>query len=88
MSVSNDWNRKVIEEFRANAGKVGGMFEGSTILILHSKGAKSHKERVNPLAYFKDGGSFVVIASKAGAVSCFCAQISTVTRHRHRQVVQ
>jgi len=67
MSEFNDWNRKVIDEFRANLGKVGGMFEGSTILLLHSKGAKSHQERINPLAYFKDEGRFVVTASKAGA---------------------
>ena len=51
----------------ANGGKVGGVFEGSSILLLHSRGAKSQRERINPLAYFRDGGSFVVIASKAGA---------------------
>jgi deazaflavin-dependent oxidoreductase (nitroreductase family) len=58
----NVWNRKIIDEFRANGGKVGGMFEGSTLLLLHSKGAKSQRERVNPLAYVRDGGRFVVIA--------------------------
>jgi len=67
MSEFNDWNRKVIDEFRANGGRVGGVFEGSSILLLHSKGAKSQQERINPLAYFRDGGRFVVIASKAGA---------------------
>jgi len=67
MSEFNDWNRKVIDEFRANGGKVGGVFEGSTLLLLHSKGAKSQQERINPLAYVRDGGSFVVIASKGGA---------------------
>jgi deazaflavin-dependent oxidoreductase (nitroreductase family) len=67
MSEVKDWNRKVIEEFRANKGKVGGMFEGATLLLLHSRGAKSRQERINPLAYVPDGGRFVVIASKGGA---------------------
>jgi deazaflavin-dependent oxidoreductase (nitroreductase family) len=67
MSEVKDWNRKVIEEFRANKGKVGGMFEGATLLLLHSRGARSWQERINPLAYVPDGGRFVVIASKGGA---------------------
>jgi deazaflavin-dependent oxidoreductase (nitroreductase family) len=62
VSDFNDWNRKIIDEFRANGGKVGGMFEGSTLLLLHTKGAKSQRERINPLAYVRDGGRFVVIA--------------------------
>jgi deazaflavin-dependent oxidoreductase (nitroreductase family) len=65
----NDWNRKVIDEFRANGGKVGGVFEGATILLLHSKGAKTQEQRINPLAYVRDGGRFVVIASKGGALT-------------------
>jgi deazaflavin-dependent oxidoreductase (nitroreductase family) len=67
MSSPNDWNTKVIEEFRANAGKVGGNFAGRTLLLLHTTGAKSAQERVNPVAYVKDGDKFVVIASKGGA---------------------
>jgi len=67
MSDSNDWNSKIIEEFRANGGKVGGMFEGATLLLLHTRGAKSGKERVNPVGYIRDGERFVVVASKAGA---------------------
>lgn len=67
MSEFNDWNRKIIEEFRANGGKVGGMFDGKTLLLLHTKGAKSKQERINPVAYVRDGEKFVVIASKAGA---------------------
>ena len=67
MSDFNDWNRKVIDEFRANRGKVGGMFEGKTLLLLHTTGAKSRQDRINPLAYVRDGERFVVIASKAGA---------------------
>ena len=49
MSDMNDWNKKVIEEFRANAGRVGGQFEGTPVLLLHTTGAKSGLERVNPV---------------------------------------
>src|SRR5690242_14836283 len=63
----SDWNKSIIEEFRANKGKVGGPFEGATLLLLHTKGAKSGVERVNPMVYFKDGDRYVVIASKGGA---------------------
>ena len=62
-----DFNAKIIEEFRANDGVVGGMFEGLPMLLLHHTGAKSGKERVNPLAYQRDGGRYVVFASKGGA---------------------
>jgi deazaflavin-dependent oxidoreductase (nitroreductase family) len=67
MSEVNDWNKQIIEEFRSNGGKVGGPFEGGTLLLLHHIGAKSGKERVNPLAYFPDGDRYIIIASKAGA---------------------
>jgi len=67
MAERDDWNRQIIEEFRANDGKVGGPFEKIPILLLHHKGAKTGKERVNPLAYRRDGGAFVVFASKGGA---------------------
>ena len=67
MSMPNDWNTKIIEEFRANGGKVGGQFAGGTLLLLHTIGAKSKQERVNPVAYVKDGERFVIIASKGGA---------------------
>ncbi|MBV9409978.1 MAG: nitroreductase family deazaflavin-dependent oxidoreductase [Acidimicrobiia bacterium] len=63
----NDWNTKIIDEFRANAGKVGGPFEGGTLLLLHTRGAKTGKERVNPLAYQQVGDDFAIFASKAGA---------------------
>ena len=62
-----DRNARIIEEFRANDGKVGGPFEGATMLLLHTKGAKSGLPRVNPLVYLPDGGRYVVIASKGGA---------------------
>jgi deazaflavin-dependent oxidoreductase (nitroreductase family) len=70
MSVTNeriDYNQRNIEEFRANDGKVGGRFEGKTLLLLHTTGAKTGKERVNPVAYVRDGERYVVIASKGGA---------------------
>jgi deazaflavin-dependent oxidoreductase (nitroreductase family) len=62
-----DFNAKIIEEFHANAGRVGGMFDGMPLLLLHHIGAKSGKSRINPLAYQSDGGRYVVFASKAGA---------------------
>ncbi|MEQ8677218.1 MAG: nitroreductase family deazaflavin-dependent oxidoreductase [Aggregatilineales bacterium] len=65
----SDWNDKIIAEFRANDGKVGGHFEGYTLLLLHTTGAKSGKERVNPLMCYADGDRYVVVASKAGAPS-------------------
>jgi len=67
MNQPNDWNKTVIDEFRANAGKVGGHFAGRTLLLLHTIGAKSNVERVNPVAYVRDGDRFVIIASKGGA---------------------
>ncbi len=67
MTVVNDRNKNIIEEFRTNSGKVGGRFEGRTLLLLHTKGAKSQQERINPVAYIKDGDRFVIIASKGGA---------------------
>jgi deazaflavin-dependent oxidoreductase (nitroreductase family) len=68
MSTSpNDFNARIIEEFHANDGRVGGMFEGTTLLLLHHVGAKTGKDRINPLAYNRDGDRYVVFASKAGA---------------------
>lgn len=62
-----DFNASIIAEFRANGGKVGGPFEGAPMVLLHTTGAKSGKERVNPLVYTRDGDRYVVIASKGGA---------------------
>jgi deazaflavin-dependent oxidoreductase (nitroreductase family) len=62
-----DFNAQVIAEFRANDGKVGGSFEGAPLLLLHTRGAKSGRERVNPVMYLADGDRFLVFASKAGA---------------------
>ncbi|HPX37712.1 MAG TPA: nitroreductase family deazaflavin-dependent oxidoreductase [Mycobacterium sp.] len=62
----NAWNHSIIEEFRANAGVVGGPFEGATLLLLHSTGAKSGQPRLNPLAYFGIDGKVFIVGSKAG----------------------
>jgi deazaflavin-dependent oxidoreductase (nitroreductase family) len=59
--------KKVIEEFQANEGKVGGMFADMDLLLLHTTGAKSGLPRINPVVYLADGDQYVVIASKAGA---------------------
>lgn len=69
MTTGQNWNQQIIEEFRANEGRVGGMFEGVTMLLLHHRGAKSGKERVNPLVYFQEEGSdtMYIFASKGGA---------------------
>ena len=63
----SDWNKQVIKEFRANAGKVGGSFAGMELLLLHTTGAKSGLPRINPLVRMMDGDRYVVIASKGGA---------------------
>ncbi len=64
----NDFNHQIIEEFRANEGRVGGGFEGAPLLLLHSTGARSGAERVNPMMYRDlDDGRVAVFASKGGA---------------------
>jgi deazaflavin-dependent oxidoreductase (nitroreductase family) len=62
-----DFNAQIIDEFRTNGGRVGGMFEGMPLLLLHHSGARSGQSRVNPVAYLKDGDRYVIFASKAGA---------------------
>jgi deazaflavin-dependent oxidoreductase (nitroreductase family) len=62
-----DWNTKVIEEFRANAGKLGGGFSGAPVLLLHTTGARSGAERVHPMMYLEDAGHLYVFASRSGA---------------------
>jgi deazaflavin-dependent oxidoreductase (nitroreductase family) len=61
-----DWNTRVIDEFRANQGRVGGYFEGTPLLLLHHTGAKSGTARVTPLVYLTVGESYAVFASNAG----------------------
>jgi deazaflavin-dependent oxidoreductase (nitroreductase family) len=60
-------NTQIIEEFRANDGKVGGYFKDATLLLLHTTGAKSGKERVNPVMYFDVDGKLLIVGSYAGA---------------------
>jgi deazaflavin-dependent oxidoreductase (nitroreductase family) len=63
----NDFNAQVIEEFRANGGKAGGMFEGKPLVLVHNVGAKSGKEYVTPLVYLSEAGRTFIFASKGGA---------------------
>ena len=65
----SDWNSGVIEEFRANDGKVGGMFEGAPLVILRTVGARSGQERLSPLMALAENDRLFVFASKAGADS-------------------
>lgn len=62
-----DFNAQIIDEFRANEGRVGGMFDGLPLLLLHHVGARSGQTHVNPLAYQADDGRYVVFASKGGS---------------------
>lgn len=64
--MANDFNDQIIAEFRANEGKVGGMFEGATLVLLTTTGAKSGKRTTSPVMYFEDGDRYIVIASYAG----------------------
>jgi deazaflavin-dependent oxidoreductase (nitroreductase family) len=67
MSEMQDWNRKIIEEFRGHDGRVGGQFEGAPLLILHTLGAKTGAARENPMMYLDLDGHRYVFASKGGA---------------------
>lgn len=67
MSDGNDLNTKIIEEFRDNAGVVSGPFEGATLMLLTTTGAKTGNKRTTPLVYLPDGNRIVIFASKAGA---------------------
>jgi deazaflavin-dependent oxidoreductase (nitroreductase family) len=68
-SAVNDWNASIIAEFRANAGVLGGPFAGAPVLLLHTSGAKSGRQRVNPVMYLPKENAMYVFASKAGAPS-------------------
>jgi deazaflavin-dependent oxidoreductase (nitroreductase family) len=67
VAEAQDWNSQIIAEFRANGGKVGGPFEGGTLLLLHTVGAKSGQPRVNPVMYQDIGDGVAVFATKGGA---------------------
>jgi deazaflavin-dependent oxidoreductase (nitroreductase family) len=64
---ANDWNARIIEEFRSHGGAVGGQFEGAPLLLLTTVGRRSGIRRTNPMMYLDDGaGRWLVFASKAG----------------------
>ena len=63
----NDWDRQLIEEFRANGGNVGGQFADVPLLLLTTTGAKSGESRISPLAYLSEGGHIYVFAGNRGA---------------------
>lgn len=66
MTVSNDQNQRIVDEFRANGGKVGGRFAGGTLLLLTTTGAKSGRQTVSPVMCTVDGDRFLIYASAAG----------------------
>ena len=63
----DNWNQPIIEEFRANDGKVGGYFAGASMILIHAIGARSGIERVNPVVYLPDGEDMVIAATKGGS---------------------
>ena len=65
--AATDYNRTIIDEFRANQGRVGGDWEGTPLLLLHHTGARSHEKRVTPLGYLPAGERYVLVASNGGA---------------------
>jgi deazaflavin-dependent oxidoreductase (nitroreductase family) len=68
--AASDYNAKIIEEFRANRGRVGGMWAGTTLILIHHIGAKSGTERVTPVGCFlQPDGHFVIVASNGGAAA-------------------
>jgi deazaflavin-dependent oxidoreductase (nitroreductase family) len=67
MNERQEFNKKIVDEFRANGGKVGGMFANAPMILITMTGAKSGQARTTPLVYSKDGDRYVVIASMAGA---------------------
>ncbi len=67
MSRAGDYNAHNIAEFRSNHGKLGGWFEGAPILLIHTFGRRTGKQRVNPVMYLKEGERYLVFASKGGA---------------------
>nr|WP_243706302.1 nitroreductase/quinone reductase family protein [Micromonospora sp. KC721] len=68
--MPNDFNHAVIEEFRANAGRVGGWFEGARLVLLTTTGTRTRAPHTTPLGYLPDGGQrMLVIASAGGSPS-------------------
>ncbi|MEK6688538.1 MAG: nitroreductase family deazaflavin-dependent oxidoreductase [Gemmatimonadota bacterium] len=69
MTTVQFWNNQIIAEFRANEGRVGGPFKGMTVLLLTHTGAKSGKQRTNPLVYYAEGDTLFIFGSKGGAAT-------------------
>src|SRR6266853_5200887 len=72
MPEANNWNEKTITEFRANGGRVGGVFEGAPVVLVHHRGRKSGRAYVNPTMYLPDDAdndTIYVFATKGGAPS-------------------
>ena len=67
MREMNDYNRRLIEEFRANGGKVSGLFEHTPLLLLTTTGAKSGQRRTTPMGYMPDGDRLIVFAANGGS---------------------
>lgn len=70
MSDNEDWNAKIIAEFRANEGRVGGQFEGAPLVLVHHVGRKTGRPKVNPMMYLpaeNDPDTIYVFATMAGA---------------------
>lgn len=67
MSRTDEWNQRVIAEFRANEGRVGGPFDGAPMILVHHVGLRTGTVRVSPLVWFPDGERMLVVASKGGA---------------------
>ncbi len=67
MSTVNDFNRTLIDEFRAKDGKVSGHFEGAPLLLLTTTGAKTGRTHTTPVVYMRDGDRLLVFGSKGGA---------------------
>ena len=63
------FNRGLVEDFRANGGKVGGKYKGANLLLLTTTGAKTGQPRITPLAYFRFAGKLIIIGSSWGAQS-------------------
>jgi hypothetical protein len=76
----SDWNQAIIDEFRANTGRVGGSFEGRTLLLLHHRGAKTGIERVNPLAYQRLNDDSVAVFARRAAIRRTLIGITTLWR--------
>jgi deazaflavin-dependent oxidoreductase (nitroreductase family) len=67
MANRNDFNQRIIDEFRATDGKVGGPFEGRRLLLLHTTGAKTGRDLVHPLAFRREGDDLLVFGTKGGS---------------------